>query len=81
MAEKFGEADFTIAITGWLLAQVKRDYPNLRPDQALLGPIGTHVSGRPIEMRTIAARRYVSSQLGGYIQAKGMMICYVPWHG
>jgi colanic acid/amylovoran biosynthesis glycosyltransferase len=40
MAEKFGEADFTIAITGWLLAQVKRDYPKLRPDQALLGRIG-----------------------------------------
>ncbi len=40
MAEKLGEADFTIAIAGWLLAQIKRDYPNLRPDQALLGRIG-----------------------------------------
>jgi colanic acid/amylovoran biosynthesis glycosyltransferase len=40
MAEKFGEAEFTITHTEWLLQQVKRDYPNLRPDQALRGGIG-----------------------------------------
>ncbi len=40
MAEKFGEADFTIAITERLLAQVRRDYPNLCSDQTLLGRIG-----------------------------------------
>jgi glycosyltransferase involved in cell wall biosynthesis len=40
MAEKFGEADFTIAITEWLLAQVRRDYPQLRSNQVLLGRIG-----------------------------------------
>ena len=40
MAQKFGEADFTIVITERLLEQVKRDYPTLRPDQALLGRIG-----------------------------------------
>jgi colanic acid/amylovoran biosynthesis glycosyltransferase len=40
MAEKFGEADFTIVITKLMLAQVLRDYANLRPDQILLGRIG-----------------------------------------
>ncbi len=40
MAEKFGEADFTIAITEALLAQLKRDYKQLCPDQVLLGRIG-----------------------------------------
>jgi glycosyltransferase involved in cell wall biosynthesis len=40
MSEKFAEADFTIVITEHLLAQVKRDYPDLRPDQVLLGRIG-----------------------------------------
>jgi colanic acid/amylovoran biosynthesis glycosyltransferase len=40
MAEKFGEADFTIAITEWLLAEIKRDYAQLRTDQVLLGRIG-----------------------------------------
>ena len=28
MALKFADADFTIAITEWLLAQMKRDFPN-----------------------------------------------------
>ncbi|MEM9417713.1 MAG: glycosyltransferase family 4 protein [Planctomycetota bacterium] len=40
MAEKFGRADFTIAITQWLEAQVRRDYPELRDDQVVLGRIG-----------------------------------------
>jgi len=40
MAEKFGDAAFTMAITDWLLDQMKRDFPNLRPDQAQLGRIG-----------------------------------------
>ncbi len=40
MAQKFGESAFTIAITEWLLAQIKRDYPQLRDDQAILGRIG-----------------------------------------
>ena len=40
MAEKFAEADFTITHAQWLLAQIKRDFPNLRPDQALMGRIG-----------------------------------------
>ena len=40
MEQKFIEADFTIAITNWLLAQMKRDYPLLRSDQAILGRIG-----------------------------------------
>jgi glycosyltransferase involved in cell wall biosynthesis len=40
MREKFADADFTIAITQWLLEQMRRDFPELREDQALLGRIG-----------------------------------------
>jgi glycosyltransferase involved in cell wall biosynthesis len=40
MAEKMAEAQFTIAITEWLLEEIRRDYPNLRQDQAILGRIG-----------------------------------------
>jgi glycosyltransferase involved in cell wall biosynthesis len=40
MAEKFADADFTIAITQWLLDEMHRDYPGLKPSQALLGRIG-----------------------------------------
>ncbi|MEM1447224.1 MAG: glycosyltransferase family 4 protein [Planctomycetota bacterium] len=40
MAEKFGRADFTIAITEWLEVQVRRDYPELGDDQVVLGRIG-----------------------------------------
>jgi len=40
MAEKFADADFTIAITQWLLDEMRRDYPGLKPSQALLGRIG-----------------------------------------
>jgi colanic acid/amylovoran biosynthesis glycosyltransferase len=40
MAEKFSDAAFTMAITQWLLAQMKRDFPQLRPEQAQLGRIG-----------------------------------------
>ena len=40
MAEKFGQAEFTIAITQWLQEQVRRDYPDLREDQVVLGRIG-----------------------------------------
>jgi colanic acid/amylovoran biosynthesis glycosyltransferase len=40
MQSKFEDADFTIAITNWLLKQMRRDYPSLSPRQALLGRIG-----------------------------------------
>ena len=40
MAAKFQDADFTIAITQRLLDQIHRDYPELKPGQALLGRIG-----------------------------------------
>jgi len=40
MGQKFADADFTIAITQWLLEQIHRDYPNLAPSQSLLGRIG-----------------------------------------
>ncbi len=40
MAQKFGRADFTIAITHWLEAQVRRDFPQLREEQVVLGRIG-----------------------------------------
>jgi glycosyltransferase involved in cell wall biosynthesis len=40
MREKFSDAAFTIAITQWLLDQIRRDYPELKPEQVLLGRIG-----------------------------------------
>ncbi len=40
MEQKFADAEFTIAITDWLLAQIRSDYPNLNKDKALLGRIG-----------------------------------------
>jgi glycosyltransferase involved in cell wall biosynthesis len=40
MAEKFADAAFTVSHTEWLLAQLRRDFPSLRSDQALLAPVG-----------------------------------------
>jgi glycosyltransferase involved in cell wall biosynthesis len=40
MREKFADADFTDAIAQWLLDQIHREYPNLRPEQTILGRIG-----------------------------------------
>jgi colanic acid/amylovoran biosynthesis glycosyltransferase len=40
LASKFADADFTIAITEWLLEEVRKNYPNLRPEQLILGGIG-----------------------------------------
>ncbi|HEY2586791.1 MAG TPA: glycosyltransferase [Tepidisphaeraceae bacterium] len=40
MAQKFADAQFTIAITQWLLDDVKRECPHLGPDQVMLGRIG-----------------------------------------
>ena len=40
MGEKFADADFTDAIAEWLLDQIHREYPTLRPEQTILGRIG-----------------------------------------
>lgn len=40
MAEKFGRAEFTVAITQWLFDQVRSEYPSLQDDQLILGRIG-----------------------------------------
>ncbi len=40
MKSKFEDADFTIAITHWLLDQMHRDYPSLSPQQTLIGRVG-----------------------------------------
>jgi colanic acid/amylovoran biosynthesis glycosyltransferase len=40
MGRKFEDAEFTVAITQWLLEQMRREYPTLRPLQILLGRIG-----------------------------------------
>jgi colanic acid/amylovoran biosynthesis glycosyltransferase len=40
MCEKFEEAAFTIAITQSLLDQIRRDFPTVQSEQALLGRIG-----------------------------------------
>ena len=50
MREKFEEAEFTIAITQWLLDQIRRDFPTLRPDQALLGRIWVQAKINAIEL-------------------------------
>jgi len=58
MKEKFEAAEFTIAITQWLLEQMKRDFPTLREDQALLGRIGVDTTKwhpRPAEPDESAA--------------------------
>jgi glycosyltransferase involved in cell wall biosynthesis len=44
MREKLHDAEFTLAITQWLLDQIHRDYPDLKPTQALLGRIGVDTS-------------------------------------
>lgn len=66
MTEKFSDADFTIAITDWLLAQVRKDYPTLAADQVLLGRIGVdtrtwiakpatkRAPGAPVRVVTVA---------------------------
>lgn len=56
MSEKFQDADFTLAITEWLLAQLRKDYPELAPDQALLGRIGVDTDAWPPK-EYIAERR------------------------
>jgi colanic acid/amylovoran biosynthesis glycosyltransferase len=40
LASKFADADFTIVITKWLLEEVRYKFPNLRPEQVILGGIG-----------------------------------------
>lgn len=40
MEQKFLDAEFTVAITEWLLAQLRNDYPRLNKSKALLGRIG-----------------------------------------
>ncbi len=72
MREKFGEADFTIAITQWLLDQIRRDYPDLAPEQALLGRIGVDTrkwaptsepgSARPAGVRLLTVGRLHESK-------------------
>jgi colanic acid/amylovoran biosynthesis glycosyltransferase len=66
MREKFADASFTLAITDWLLAQCKQSYPDLDPEQLLLGRIGvdtsswpaktdlTRVAGQPVKVVTVA---------------------------
>ncbi len=40
MRQKFADAEFTIAISHKLLEQMREEFPELRPDQTLLGRIG-----------------------------------------
>jgi colanic acid/amylovoran biosynthesis glycosyltransferase len=47
MQEKFADADFTLAITDWLLAQIRKDYPGLGSRQVLLGRIGVDTTSWP----------------------------------
>ena len=64
MAAKFGDAEFTVGITERLCSQVRRDYPDLRPSQLLLGRIGVdtrrwepgepHTAGETFELVTVA---------------------------
>ena len=40
MGQKFSEAEFTIAVAKWLLEQIRSDYPELAPEQAIIGRHG-----------------------------------------
>jgi colanic acid/amylovoran biosynthesis glycosyltransferase len=40
MLEKFSDAEFTNTHTQWLLDELRRDFPSLRAEQAVLGRIG-----------------------------------------
>jgi glycosyltransferase involved in cell wall biosynthesis len=44
MAEKFGEAEFTTTHARWLLEALRRDFPGLRPEQAVAGGTGVDTS-------------------------------------
>jgi glycosyltransferase involved in cell wall biosynthesis len=64
MLEKFQEAEFTVTIARWLYESIRRDFPSVRPEQALLAPVGvdTHrwvPEARP-ENRTPEPFRVVS---------------------
>lgn len=61
MSEKLGDAEFTVAISRRLLEQIGRDFPDLRPDQALLGRIGVDTERwRPAATPRKAGREVVS---------------------
>lgn len=40
MGQKLSDAEFTVAVTEWLLAQIRSDYPALRPEQAVMAHHG-----------------------------------------
>jgi glycosyltransferase involved in cell wall biosynthesis len=72
MQEKLQDAAFTIAITQWLLDQMKRDHPGLAPRQRLLGRIG--VDTRKWRPATVARRASTHLRLvtvGRLHQCKG----------
>ena len=43
MREKFAESSFTLLVTEWLVAQMRRDYPELLPESYGLGRVGVDV--------------------------------------
>jgi glycosyltransferase involved in cell wall biosynthesis len=61
MAAKLSDAEFTIAITERLLVQIRRDYPGLRSDQALLGRIG-------VDTRKWLPAQYTEERGGGLLR-------------
>ncbi|MGV0028506.1 glycosyltransferase family 4 protein [Phormidesmis priestleyi] len=59
MLEKMRDAEFTIAITDWLLQQIRQKYPSLRSEQVLLGRIGVDtVKWTPEKKRLVAAQAF-----------------------
>ncbi len=40
MHQKLADAEFNVAVTDWLLAQMRSDYPTLRPDQTIMAHHG-----------------------------------------
>ncbi|HEX2730194.1 MAG TPA: glycosyltransferase family 4 protein [Polyangiaceae bacterium] len=85
MAEKFKDAKFTLAITEWLLDQCKKSFPELAPDQLLLGRIGVDTTswpakqeceplqGRPARLLTVA-RLHSSKGHDDLIRALGLLV-------
>jgi colanic acid/amylovoran biosynthesis glycosyltransferase len=42
MLQKLSDAEFTVAVTDWLLAQIRSDYPTLRAEQAIMAHHGVN---------------------------------------
>jgi glycosyltransferase involved in cell wall biosynthesis len=71
LAQKFGEADFTMVITRRLLAEVRSAVPGLREEQLLLGPMGVDTERWKPGARPDAAGPFHVVSVGRLHRVKG----------